>query len=41
MMDMGCHGVEYARWVLGRPKAKSVYAHYGHLRLEGAHAGRG
>src|SRR5438552_6607251 len=29
MMDMGCHGVEYARWVLGRPKAKSVYAHMG------------
>jgi myo-inositol 2-dehydrogenase/D-chiro-inositol 1-dehydrogenase len=29
MMDMGCHGVEYARWVLGRPKAKSVYAHLG------------
>lgn len=29
MMDMGCHGVEYARWVLGRPKAKSAYAHMG------------
>ena len=29
MMDMGCHGVEYARWVLGRPKVKSVYAHLG------------
>ena len=29
MMDMGCHGVEYARWVLGRPRAKSVYAHMG------------
>lgn len=29
MMDMGCHGVEYARWVLGRPKAVSVYAHMG------------
>ena len=29
MMDMGCHGVEYARWVLGRPKAKSAYAHLG------------
>src|SRR5262245_62044803 len=27
MMDMGCHGVEFARWVLGRPKVKSVYAH--------------
>ena len=29
MMDMGCHGVEYARWVLGRPRAKSVYAQMG------------
>ncbi len=29
MMDMGCHGVEYARWVLGRPRARSVYAHLG------------
>lgn len=25
-MDMGCHGIEFFRWVLGRPKIKSVYA---------------
>jgi len=27
MFDMGCHGVEFARWVLGKPAVKSVYAH--------------
>jgi myo-inositol 2-dehydrogenase / D-chiro-inositol 1-dehydrogenase len=26
MMDMGCHGIEFFRWMLGRPKIKSVYA---------------
>jgi len=25
-MDMGCHGIEFFRWMLGRPKVKSVYA---------------
>jgi predicted dehydrogenase len=25
-MDMGCHAVEFFRWMLGRPKIKSVYA---------------
>jgi myo-inositol 2-dehydrogenase/D-chiro-inositol 1-dehydrogenase len=29
LMDMGCHGIEFARWILGRPKVKSVYAHCG------------
>jgi len=29
LMDMGCHGVEFARWILGRPRLKSVYAHCG------------
>lgn len=28
-MDMGCHGIEFFRWVLGRPKIKSVYAQMG------------
>jgi predicted dehydrogenase len=27
VMDMGCHGVEFFRWMLNRPKVKSVYAH--------------
>ncbi|NUM55589.1 MAG: Gfo/Idh/MocA family oxidoreductase [Candidatus Hydrogenedentes bacterium] len=27
LFDMGCHGIEFARWVLGRPKATRVYAH--------------
>ena len=25
-MDMGCHGIEFARWMLGRPRITSVYA---------------
>jgi len=25
MLDMGCHGIEFARWMLGRPRIKSVY----------------
>lgn len=25
MLDMGCHGIEFARWILGRPAIKSVY----------------
>jgi len=27
VMDMGCHGIEFFRWMLDRPKVKSVYAH--------------
>lgn len=26
-MDMGCHAIEFFRWMLGRPKIASVYAH--------------
>src|SRR5260221_8568410 len=26
-MDMGCHAIEFFRWMLGRPPVKSVYAH--------------
>lgn len=26
MLDMGCHSIEYTRWVLGKPKVKSVTA---------------
>ena len=29
VMDMGVHSIELARWVLGRPAAKSVYARLG------------
>lgn len=28
-MDMGCHAIEFFRWMLGRPAIKSVYAHMG------------
>jgi myo-inositol 2-dehydrogenase/D-chiro-inositol 1-dehydrogenase len=27
LMDMGCHGIAFCWWFLGRPKIKSVYAH--------------
>lgn len=27
LFDMGCHGIEFARWILNRPKVRSVYAH--------------
>lgn len=28
-MDMGCHAIEFFRWILGRPAVKSVYAQMG------------
>jgi myo-inositol 2-dehydrogenase / D-chiro-inositol 1-dehydrogenase len=27
IMDMGCHGIEWARWMYDKPKPKSVVAH--------------
>src|SRR3989454_7679176 len=27
LMDIGCHGIEWARWMYGKPKPKSVVAH--------------
>jgi predicted dehydrogenase len=30
-MDMGCHAIEFFRWILGRPAVKSVYAQMGTL----------
>jgi len=27
IMDMGCHGIEWARWMYGKPKPKSIVAH--------------
>src|SRR5689334_8298497 len=29
LMDMGCHGIEFARWVYGKPAARSVTAEVG------------
>lgn len=26
LLDMGCHSIEYTRWILGKPKVKSVTA---------------
>jgi predicted dehydrogenase len=28
-MDMGCHAIEFCRWILGRPPIRSVYAQMG------------
>jgi len=28
-MDMGCHAIEFFRWMLGRPKVRAVYAQMG------------
>ena len=35
-MDMGCHAIEFFRWMLGRPPIRSVYAQMG----TSVHAGR-
>jgi predicted dehydrogenase len=29
LLDMGCHSIEYARWVFGKPAVKNVYANMG------------
>jgi myo-inositol 2-dehydrogenase/D-chiro-inositol 1-dehydrogenase len=29
LLDMGCHSIEYTRWLLGKPKVKSVTAFMG------------
>lgn len=29
LLDMGCHSIEFARWILGRPPVKSVWASLG------------
>jgi myo-inositol 2-dehydrogenase / D-chiro-inositol 1-dehydrogenase len=29
LLDMGCHSIEFARWILDKPKVKSVSAHMG------------
>lgn len=29
VMDMGCHAIEFCRWMLGRPRILSVYAQMG------------
>jgi len=29
LLDMGCHGIEFARWILGKPRIKSVMASAG------------
>lgn len=29
LLDMGCHSIEFARWILGKPKVTSVFASMG------------
>src|SRR5262249_21724714 len=29
LLDMGCHSIEYARWLFGKPAVRSVQAHLG------------
>lgn len=29
LLDMGCHSIEYARWIFGKPPVKSVFANLG------------
>ncbi|HVY63153.1 MAG TPA: Gfo/Idh/MocA family oxidoreductase [Planctomycetota bacterium] len=37
-LDMGCHSVEFARWILGKPRVVSVFAHMATwLHREGLH----
>lgn len=36
LFDMGCHGIEFARWLLGKPAIRAVTAHCATV----AHAGR-
>ena len=31
IMDMGCHGIEWSRWMYGKPQVKSVVAHCQHV----------
>jgi myo-inositol 2-dehydrogenase/D-chiro-inositol 1-dehydrogenase len=31
IMDMGCHGIEWARWMYGKPQPQSVVAHCQHV----------
>jgi predicted dehydrogenase len=35
LLDMGCHSIEFARWILGRPAVKSVQATMGQLVHQG------
>jgi myo-inositol 2-dehydrogenase/D-chiro-inositol 1-dehydrogenase len=34
LLDMGCHSIEFARWVFGKPAVQSVYANLG-VRVHG------
>ena len=40
LLDMGCHGIEFARWILDRPRATSVLRPVRHLRAQGQNARR-
>ena len=39
MLDMGCHSIEYTRWILGKPRVKSVTAFMGTYVHQGRTSG--
>ena len=42
LMDMGCHGIAFCRWVLGKPAGRRASTRqHGHLRPRRQDAGRG
>ena len=41
MLDMGCHSIEYARWVFGKRARQERVRHAGNLRPQGQNGGRG
>ena len=41
LMDMGCHGIEFARWVYGKPAVRSVTAEVGRFVHHERTHGRG
>ena len=40
LLDMGCHSIEYTRWLLGKPKVKSVTAYLNTFVHQGKTTGR-
>src|SRR5437667_3353634 len=40
VMDLGCHGIAFCWWFLGKPKIKSVYSQMATAGAPSAHAGR-
>jgi predicted dehydrogenase len=39
LLDMGCHSIEYARWIFGKPKGQKRVGDARHLRSQGQNTG--